>query len=63
MAGMDKTSAEKVYREFRDNLDGCRSSYLYGHYRRGEQGIMRPDRSQVAATAAWRAGRDAPQEA
>lgn len=50
--------ADTVYDLFRHAPDEGRSSYLHDHYRRGLIDVLPPDRSQVAAYAAWRAGRD-----
>jgi hypothetical protein len=51
-------ASDKIYDMFMADSDSCRSSYLYDHYQRGMQGIMKPAKSQKLALAAWRAGRD-----
>jgi hypothetical protein len=58
---MEQTPAQQaaqVYALFRGEPPECRSSYLHDHYRRGKLGVQRPGREQVAALAAWKAGRD-----
>lgn len=52
------TPAEKVYRQYRDDPDGGKRSYLHDHYRRGLAGIMEPSKKAKLAHAAWRAGQD-----
>lgn len=49
---------DRVYEMFMADPEQCRSSYLYDHFKRGQQGVMRPVASQKLALAAWRAGRD-----
>lgn len=47
-----------VYKLYRFNPNSGKSSYLYHHYLRGRQGIMRPTKSRYLALAAWHAGAD-----
>lgn len=55
---LNPTQSERVYGMFMADPETLRSSYLYDHFERGQQGIMRPQASQERALAAWRAGRD-----
>jgi len=50
--------ADTVYDLFRHDPEKGRSSHLHNHYRRGLMDVLPPGRGQVAAYAAWRAGRD-----
>jgi hypothetical protein len=51
-------SAAGVYEIFRETPHRGESSYLYDHYKRGIQGIMKPDAKKRLALAAWQAGAD-----
>jgi len=47
-----------IYDLYMTDPEAGRSSHLHNHYRRGLLEILPPERSQQAAHAAWRAGRD-----
>jgi hypothetical protein len=51
------TESSPIYQMFCDDPEAQRSSYLHDHYRRGRQGIMKPD-GPSPALEAWKAGRD-----
>jgi hypothetical protein len=53
---LNEVDPDPIYRLFRDHPERGASSYLADHYKRGLQGVMKPD--GYPALSAWRAGRD-----